>query len=372
MTRETKIGLLLGMGVILLIGIIISDHLSGVQQQDAADFTGFGAEAQRSIESSDAAPGIPGHQIAQPANQQESTSPVIEAPNNFFIPDPSNDAEMLRARQAQATPGNGPSHTDATAEETSQSQQKHLLFRAGDEVPTVTFGNAPAPLPHMLNNAITIPQPATSPGIRHTVLGGETLFKIAERHYGNGEYWRAIAQANPGKVTRDGQVRQGIVLDIPKRAESDLGSDFIPVGSGRLIPVDHRTPRNTSRVIVVVSGDTLSELATKHLGSATRWEDLLKANRDKLDSPEALKVGMKLRLPGASDQPPLDTPTASGTAGKPAKTKTYTVRAGDNLTQIAERTLGDGDKWRDVYQANKGTLKSPDRLVVGQKLIIPG
>ena len=31
MTKETKIGLLVGMGVIILIGILISDHLSAMR-----------------------------------------------------------------------------------------------------------------------------------------------------------------------------------------------------------------------------------------------------------------------------------------------------------------------------------------------------
>jgi len=363
MTRETKIGLLLGMGVILLIGIIVSDHLSVVQQQDPADFTRFAGEAQRSIDSSNAAP-APGRQVAQPARQPETTSPVIEAPNNFFIPDPPQDSAVLRARQALAIPRGNPSDADPAP----------LLLRSDDQVPTVTLGSVSDPLPHTLAPAIAAPQPATGPGIRHTVLAGETLFKIAQRHYGNGEYWRAIAQANPGKVTRSGLVRQGVVLDIPKRAESRLGSDFIPAGSERLIYVDTRTSTHTPRVIEVVSGDTLSELATKHLGSAARWQDLLEANRDKLDAPEGLRVGMKLRLPGSNDRPQAAGAATTGgtTSTHSSSGKTYTVRAGDNLTQIAQRTMGNGDKWREVYQANRDTLKSPDRLVVGQELKIPG
>ena len=36
MTKETKIGLLVGMGAIILIGILISDHLSVAQRQQQA------------------------------------------------------------------------------------------------------------------------------------------------------------------------------------------------------------------------------------------------------------------------------------------------------------------------------------------------
>ena len=34
--------------------------------------------------------------------------------------------------------------------------------------------------------------------------------------------------------------------------------------------------------------------------------------------------------------------------------------------------LGDGDKWKMVYEANRDKLKSPDRVEVGQELRIPG
>jgi len=48
MTRETKVGLLVGMGVILLIGIIVSDQLSHIQRQDASALTNFGSDSQQS------------------------------------------------------------------------------------------------------------------------------------------------------------------------------------------------------------------------------------------------------------------------------------------------------------------------------------
>lgn len=49
MTRETKVGLLVGMGIILLIGIVVSDHLSKVQQQPPANFTDMSRETFDSL-----------------------------------------------------------------------------------------------------------------------------------------------------------------------------------------------------------------------------------------------------------------------------------------------------------------------------------
>jgi hypothetical protein len=47
----------------------------------------------------------------------------------------------------------------------------------------------------------------------------------------------------------------------------------------------------------VQEGETLSGLARRYLGSGTRYRELYEANRDVLASPDALRVGMELRIP---------------------------------------------------------------------------
>lgn len=46
-------------------------------------------------------------------------------------------------------------------------------------------------------------------------------------------------------------------------------------------------------------GDTLTAIAAKTLGDAARWHEIFEANRDRIDNPNAISVGMLLRLPGA-------------------------------------------------------------------------
>ena len=55
----------------------------------------------------------------------------------------------------------------------------------------------------------------------------------------------------------------------------------------------------------------------------------------------------------------------------PAFAAEYTVEAGDSLSKIAEKTLGDASRWQEIYEANKDTIKDPNKIYVGQKLIIP-
>jgi nucleoid-associated protein YgaU len=54
-----------------------------------------------------------------------------------------------------------------------------------------------------------------------------------------------------------------------------------------------------------------------------------------------------------------------------ADSRRHTVAEGDTLYGLAERYYGDGEKFIDIYQANREVLKRPDRLDVGTVLIIP-
>ena len=49
----------------------------------------------------------------------------------------------------------------------------------------------------------------------------------------------------------------------------------------------------------------------------------------------------------------------------------YTVEPGDTLSSIAERFLGDPDRWRAIFQANRDQIEDPDRIFPGQILRVP-
>jgi nucleoid-associated protein YgaU len=49
----------------------------------------------------------------------------------------------------------------------------------------------------------------------------------------------------------------------------------------------------------------------------------------------------------------------------------HTVAEGDTLFGLAERYYGDGERFIDIYQANRDVLKRPDLLEVGAVLVIP-
>jgi nucleoid-associated protein YgaU len=48
----------------------------------------------------------------------------------------------------------------------------------------------------------------------------------------------------------------------------------------------------------------------------------------------------------------------------------HEVKKGDTLWKIAEQYYGDGSLYK-IFEANRGILKDPDAIQVGQKLHIP-
>ena len=60
--------------------------------------------------------------------------------------------------------------------------------------------------------------------------------------------------------------------------------------------------------------------------------------------------------------------SSTAPAGQPAN---YTVKAGDSLSKIAKRELGDANKWHAIYEANKDRIKNPDLIYPGDVLTLP-
>lgn len=49
----------------------------------------------------------------------------------------------------------------------------------------------------------------------------------------------------------------------------------------------------------------------------------------------------------------------------------HTVEKGDTLWAVSEKTLGDGSRYNEIFEANKPMLSHPDKIYPGQVLRIP-
>lgn len=55
----------------------------------------------------------------------------------------------------------------------------------------------------------------------------------------------------------------------------------------------------------------------------------------------------------------------------PESRREYTIVPGDSLSKIAKRFYGNAGDWKKIYEANKTTIKNPDLIYPGDKIIIP-
>ena len=63
---------------------------------------------------------------------------------------------------------------------------------------------------------------------------------------------------------------------------------------------------------------------------------------------------------------------AGGADGKGAGAAgSYTIQKGDTLSEIAQRQLGAASRWKEIYEANRGTIADPDKIHPGQVIKIP-
>lgn len=76
-----------------------------------------------------------------------------------------------------------------------------------------------------------------------------------------------------------------------------------------------------------------------------------------------LASSTRLSLPLQATVPPASRAQAA--------TRTYVVQRGDSLWRIAEQQLGDGFRWREIYELNKSIIANPDLICTGWKLTLP-
>ena len=81
---------------------------------------------------------------------------------------------------------------------------------------------------------------------------------------------------------------------------------------------------------------------------------------------------VKLSPASSPAQPATATvePPPRETSNAPQNTS-YIVKSGDCLWNIAKKQLGDGSRWKEIYELNKDKIKNPNLIYPDQSLILP-
>jgi nucleoid-associated protein YgaU len=81
--------------------------------------------------------------------------------------------------------------------------------------------------------------------------------------------------------------------------EEEKEPDFSDVKSGSTSTAGGPAGQAVTRTYTVVGGDSLSKIAKKIYGDASRWKEIWEANKDKVKNPDLIHPGQELKIPGA-------------------------------------------------------------------------
>lgn len=140
----------------------------------------------------------------------------------------------------------------------------------------------------------TTPAVTPAPGLgttKYTIKSGDTLSTIAGEFYRDTRKWSVIAKANPGVDPT--KLKVGQVINVPTDGAVARQATTVPERASN-------ASRPAGMTHTVATGETLSAIAERYLGSKGAWKRLYEANKDAIGSdPAKLKVGTKLVIPAA-------------------------------------------------------------------------
>ncbi|MGW5465422.1 LysM peptidoglycan-binding domain-containing protein [Streptomyces sp. NPDC003996] len=179
------------------------------------------------------------------------------------------------------------------------------------------------------------------------------------------------AQASPAapKARVPGQAQP------PQATQAQQGKT--PAASGTTYTVRQTRP-----------AESLWGIAERELGDGERWREIADLNEGRtmadgtvFSANSFLQPGWQLQMPqtaaaagGVRTQLGDSTPVAEDNGGQ-----AVTVHSGDYLSKIAERELGDGDDWPQLFKASRGKpqphglpiITDPDVIFAGQQVTVP-
>lgn len=130
------------------------------------------------------------------------------------------------------------------------------------------------------------------------------------------------------------------------------------------VPADisaEKKERKTTRRVYNVEMELLSPFKSKKQKAAGK----------KLPSEEGIKTPETSTQQGSGFSGKITAARASRPKETEKKIERYTVQKYDTLQTISKKFFGTTKKWMDIFEFNKETLKSPDRIFPGQVINIP-
>ncbi len=352
MNRETKLALILGLAVFLIVGVFMGEHYSSIRQPVLNIDVGIGGSGDLAD-----APSLSPNNPLLPERVLDVPKPVTVAQSG--TPAASAGAGGERAAGTNQRPPGGPAMIE--------NGKRGIAFSPTPLTTTPDTRQLPGGMddasrtqdnPLKVQNPLTPGGPAgsgavptagsglpisTGKEIAYTVKAGDNGAKIAKSQYNDSELWTKLREYNKAKIGKNDGLSIGTTLRIPPKdvllgkaelspagrgvnppvAASGVAGSGVPAvvdGTTNLVtgpaaagakpPSEKPIDPNGPKLYTVKSGDTLMTIAKTELGSSNRWKEILDLNKRTLAAPENLQLGMQLKIPAkdsAKDRAPSGT-----------------------------------------------------------------
>ncbi len=332
MTRELKLALIVGFSLVLVVMVLVSDHLSKARKAELAP---------------------PANEIALAGKIGTPTTSTLNPSDGSAIVNPNAIADPL----ASSTGG-----TDALSQP--------VVIRQGSG--------------SIENQQLSLEEAARKLGMATKEGNGNAMIGVEPTLIKSNELYPPSPISNaPSGVTPMGDSGAPAPLSPTKYAPTEgvkLGVTPSPIDT---MKQEVAAATNADKMHKVESGESLYAIAKHYYGNGKYWKQLLEYNKGSLKSENALKLGMKIKVPELailtgkpSDSTvatlvdpkivpakPVATKTATG------KGKTYTVQKGDTPGAIAQKALGTSKRARELMDLNK--ITNDGGLKIGMVLQLP-
>ncbi len=295
MTRETKIGLLVGLAFIIVIGILLSDHLTSTTEPASAPLGMVGPKTRDSLTTM-GRPTVPVTIEQPPAvtprtpvvtveEMRRPIAPPVEsvvgitplAPTGVVVPQPTTPIGPV----AIVTPGNDP---------LSQLANTHAgeLEIVGVPQPKLPNATGQSSTPLETSNTVAAFR-------EYKAVDGDSLGRIAARTMGSSKLANrdAIVRANPSLKDNPNLIVAGKVYLIPTAATLAI------VPPAPVAPLKATEPKTEPGVYwyTVKENDSLWSIASTQLGTGNAWTAIKELNKDVLRGGDTVRTNMRLKLP---------------------------------------------------------------------------
>ncbi len=353
---------------------------------------------------------------AAPVQKQQPVQPTPSTAATAQVdPDAWGSAAPATAVPATAEPSPFDPGFGADPVDVAQAQPERV---AVDTTPASDlFGDNFDPAPAVQQQPVQQPAPVAESGFGDDAFGGDAFggdtfgddsFKPEPMPVAALREPAPISQASPEPVSVVSQPAPVQKRDPFEAADARVDFSDVPVRRDNFQPesvqrYDRGATRTTERFVneppavrraektasyIVKASDTYWGISKKVYGTSKYYRALAKYNENVIPDPRRMRPGTQLAVPSiavlersypklfprvrnASVRTTVDTRKSSGLYVDANDRPVYRVGSNDSLSRIAERHLGTSTRWKQIFELNRGQLKSPTSIRPGMLLAMP-